>query len=164
MVLPARISMVMLPSLEESLFNLHITVHVWPEIPVTFTGNFLEENTAGKLQESIDNFLDLLVVSPNGSFKADYNFGFVFQNFRFENCDSNEQINSKKLYGVSVNKNNYAHDLKLAIEEYETRLKNVEVRMSYDAKVKKVSLDVTGKYEEDYVEKKYQKNISFLIW
>ena len=134
------------------------------KIPVKITGRFVEENVTGKIKESIDNFIDLLVVSPNGSFKADYNFGFVFQNFRFENCDSNEQINSKKLYGESVNKNNYAYDLKMTIEEYESRLQNVQVRMGYDPKIKKISLDITGNYEENYVEKRYEKNISFLIW
>ena len=134
------------------------------KIPVTITESFTKENATRKLKESIDSFIDLLVVSPHGSFKADYNFGFVFQNFRYENCDSNEQINSKRLFGISVNKNNYAYDLKLAIEAYESRLANVEVRMGYDAKIKEISLEVTGKYEEDFTEKKYQKNISFLIW
>jgi len=134
------------------------------KIPVTLSGTFTKENVTGKLKESIDNFIDLLVVSPNGSFKADYNFGFVFQNFRYENCDANEEINSKKLYGISLNRNNYAYDLKCTIEEYESRLKNVEVKMGYDPKIKEISLEVTGKYEEDYTEKKYQKNISFIIW
>jgi len=133
-------------------------------IPITVTGNFMEENITGKIKDSIDNFLDLLVVSPNGSFKADYHFGFIFQNFRYENCDSREQIRDKKLFGESVNKNNYAYDLKLTIEAYEPRLKNVQVKMHYDPKVKKVSLDILGKYEEAYTEKVYQKNISFLIW
>ena len=134
------------------------------KIPVTITESFTKENATRKLKESIDSFIDLLVVSPHGSFKADYNFGFVFQNFRYENCDSNEQINSKRLFGISVNKNNYAYDLKLAIEAYESRLTNVEVRMNYDASIKEISLEITGKYEEDFTEKKYQKNISFLIW
>ena len=134
------------------------------KIPIKITGNFIEENVTSKIKESIDHFIDLLVASPNGSFKADYNFGFVFQNFRFENCDSNEQINSKKLYGVSVNKNNYAYDLKLTIEQYESRLTQVEVKMNFDPKIKQITLDITGKYEEDYVEKKYQKIVSFIIW
>jgi len=134
------------------------------KIPITVTEKFTPENMTGKIKESIDNFLNLLVISPNGSFKADYGFGFVFQNLRYENCDSNEQINNKKLYGSSVNKNNYAYDLKQTIEEYESRLKNVQVRMGFEAKEKRITLDITGKYEEDYVEKSYQKNISFLIW
>ena len=134
------------------------------KIPISVTENFSPENMTGKIKDSIDNFLDLLVISPNGSFKADYNFGFVFQNFRYENCDSSEQINDKKLYGASVNKNNYAYDLKLTIEAYESRLKNVVVRMNYEAKQKQITLDITGKYEEEYIEKNYHKNISFLIW
>ena len=134
------------------------------KIPVTVTGDFVGENVTNKIRTSIDNFLELVVVSPNGSFKADYNFGFVFQNFRYVNCDSNEQINAKKLYGESVNKNNYAYDLKTTIEEYESRLKNVHVKMDYEAKMKKISIEITGNYEEDFVEKQYKKNISFLIW
>jgi hypothetical protein len=132
--------------------------------PVTFTGKFTDENITNKIKDSIDGFIELLVVSPNGSFKADYNFGFAFQNFRFVNSDSSNEINSKKLYGESVNKNNYAYDLKQTIEDYESRLKEVDVTMNYDPKFKKVSLDISGYYEENYIEKNYQKNISFLIW
>ena len=134
------------------------------KIPVTISESFLEENVTGNIKKSIDDFIDLLAASPNGSFKADYDFGFVFQNFRFENSDTNEQINSKKLYGESINKNNYAYDLKLTIEEYESRLTNVQVKMNYDSKQKKISLAITGKYEEAFTEKDYQKNISFYIW
>jgi len=134
------------------------------KIPVAISKNFLEENVIGDIKKSIDNFIELLVVSPNGSFKADYDFGFVFQNFRFENSDTNEQIDSKKLYGESINKNNYAYDLKMTIEEYESRLKNVQVKMNYNSKRKEISINVTGKYEESFIEKDYQKNISFYIW
>ena len=133
-------------------------------IPVTVTKNFAADNKTTKIKDSIDSFLELIVVCPNGSFKADYNFGFVFQNFRYVNCDSKEQIDDKRLSGLSVNKNNYAYDLKLTIEEYESRLSKVKVNMGYDAAQKKISIDIVGKYEEDYVEKTYSKNISFLIW
>ena len=134
------------------------------KIPVTVTGNFAKENVTGNIKESIDNFIELLVVSPCGSLKSDYDFGFIFQNFRFENNDANEQINSKKLFGESVNKNNYAFDLKQTIEQFETRLKNVKVNMNWEPKIKKISFDISGKYEEGYEEKSYSKNISFIIW
>jgi len=134
------------------------------KIPVTVTDHFMKENVTGKIKESIDHFIELLVFSPCGSLKADYAFGFVFQNFRFENNDANEQINSKKLYGESVNKNNFAFDLKQTIEQYETRLKNVKVNMNWDPKIKKISFDIAGRYEEGYEEKSYSKNISFIIW
>jgi hypothetical protein len=134
------------------------------KIPATVTGNFAKENVTGNIRQSIDDFIELLVTSPCGSLKSDYSFGFIFQNFRFENSDANDQINSKKLYGESVNKNNYAFDLKQTIEQYETRLKNVKVNMSWEPKIKKISLDISGKYEEGYEEKSYSKNISFIIW
>ena len=132
--------------------------------PLTVTGHFLNENITRKVKDSIDGFIELLVVSPHGSFKADYTFGFIFQNFRYENSDSKEQINDKHLYGSSINKDNYAYDLKLAIEAYESRLRNVVVEMDYNASIKQVSLEITGKYDEDFTVKNYQKNISFIIW
>jgi hypothetical protein len=52
----------------------------------------------------------------------------------------------------------------MAIEEYEIRMKNVRVMISYEAENKKVSIDVTGQYEEDFTEKSYNKNITFYIW
>ena len=36
--------------------------------------------------------------------------------------------------------------------------------ISYDALNKKVSIDVNGRYEEDFTEKDYEKNITFYIW
>jgi predicted component of type VI protein secretion system len=73
-------------------------------------------------------------------------------------------MDEKKIQGSSINKNNYAYDLKLAIEEYETRMNNVRVLISYEAKSKQVSIDVSGQYEEDFTEKDYEKNITFYIW
>jgi hypothetical protein len=134
------------------------------KIPIVVTSRFTEENSNRRLKESIDNFIEMLVFSANGSFKADYGFGFVFQNSRFENADMNEKMNDKKLYGSSVNKNNYAYDLKVAIEAYETRLKNVAVTMNFSAPKKEVSLEITGSYEEDFREQYYKKEITFYIW
>ena len=134
------------------------------KIPVTMTGRFAKENDTKNVKTSIDDFIELIVFSANGSFKADYFFGFVFQNTKFQNSDQSDQIESKKINGDSINKNNYAHELKLAIENYETRLKNVRVMIYYDSKQKKVSIDVNGRYEEDFTEKNYNKNITFYIW
>ena len=133
-------------------------------IPVRITGHFFKDNSSVSIKSSIDDFIDLIVVSPYGSFKADYFFGFIFQNSRFENSDADECIDSKKIHGDSFNKNNYASDLKLAIDEYEPRLKNSQVKMNYDAEIKKVSIEIIGRYEEDFTEKLYKKNITFHIW
>lgn len=133
-------------------------------LPVKITGQFYKDNASSTVKSSIDDFIDLIVISPNGSFKADYSFGFIFQNSRFENSDEDERIDSKKIHGESFNKNNYAYDLKVAIEKYEPRLKSVQVNMGYDADTKKVSIEIIGRYEEDYAEKLYKKNITFHIW
>ena len=133
-------------------------------IPINMTDSFIEKNATGNLKKSIDGFIELLAVSPNGSFKADYNFGFIFQNRWFEKSDTHDRIDNKKIQGESYNRNNYAYELKLAIEEYETRLKKVQVMMYYTSESKVVSLEITGVYEEDYVEKSYEKNITFYIW
>jgi len=125
---------------------------------------FIEDNTTGSIEKSIDDFIDLLVVSPYGSFKADYHFGFVFQNSRFENSDEDDQIAAKKIHGESYNRNNYAFELLKAIEEYEPRLKKVRVNIDYESDYKKVSIDIGGRYEEDYTEKRYNRNITFHIW
>ena len=134
------------------------------KIPIMMTGRFSKENDTKTVKASIDDFIELIVFSANGSFKADYYFGFVFQNTKFQNSDLGDLMDEKKIQGSSANTNNYAYDLKLAIEEYESRMKNVRVMISYDALNKKVSIDVNGRYEEDYIEKNYEKNITFYIW
>jgi len=133
-------------------------------IPVKMTNRFSKENEPKNIKTSIDDFIELIVFSANGSFKADYYFGFVFQNTKFQNSDPGDLMDAKKIQGSSVNKNNYAYDLKMAIEDYETRMKNVRVMISYEAESKKVSIDINGRYEEDFVEKNYEKNITFYIW
>jgi len=134
------------------------------KIPITLTGSFIKENNTKNIKQSIDDFIELIVFSANGSFKADYYFGFVFQNTKFQNSDHDDQIEAKKIRGESINKNNYAHELKQAIEEYETRMKNVRVMINYDTDKKQVSIDVSGRYEEDFTENIYKKNITFYIW
>ena len=133
-------------------------------IPIKVTSRFMDDNDTKTLQTSIDNFLELIVFSPHGSFKADYYFGFVFQNTKFQNTDPSNQIDTIKINGSSVNKDNYAYQLKLAIEEYETRMKNVRVMIYYNKDKKQVSIYVTGQYDEDFTEKTYTKNITFYIW
>jgi len=134
------------------------------KIPITMTSGFIRDNETKTVKASIDDFIELLVFSANGSFKADYYFGFVFQNTKFQNADQEDQIEEKKIYGESYNKDNYAHDLKLAIEDYEKRIKNVRVMIDYDANSKKVSIDINGRYEEDFAENNYETNITFYIW
>ena len=134
------------------------------KIPVKMTGRFTKENEPKNVKASIDDFIELIVFSANGSFKADYDFGFVFQNTKFQNSDPGDLMDAKKIQGSSINKNNYAYDLKLAIEAYESRIKNVRVMIAYDVLNKKVAIDINGRYEENFTERDYEKNITFYIW
>ena len=134
------------------------------KIPIAMTSRFIRENETKTIKASIDDFIELLVFSANGSFKADYFFGFVFQNTKFQNTDQENQVEQKKIQGESYNKDNYAYILKTAIEEYEARIRNVRVMIDYDTDNKRVSIDVLGRYEEDFSEKHYEKNITFFIW
>ncbi len=134
------------------------------KIPIRLNRHFLEENITGSIRDSIDRFIDLLVSSPHGSFKADPSFGFEFLNYRFENSDENEQINLRKIHGNSTNKNTYAYQLKVNIETYEPRLKQVLVDMKYQVKNQQVVIHISGTYEQNYVETKYENTISFYIW
>ena len=128
------------------------------------SSRFMQDNEKKTVKASIDDFIELIVFSANGSFKADYFFGFVFQNSKFQNADQDDHIEEVSIQGESYNKNNYAYELKMAIEEYEKRIKNVRVAIDYDADLKKVTIDIRGRYEEDFAETNYETNITFYIW
>ena len=134
------------------------------KIPITMTSRLVRTNETKTIKASIDDFIELIVFSANGSFKADYYFGFVFQNTKFQNTDQENQVEERKIQGESYNKDNYAYLLKTAIEEYESRIRNVRVMIDYDTDYKKVSIDVHGRYEEDFSDKQYEKNVTFYIW
>ena len=142
------------------------------KIPIDFSqGNFYEnnrqingENDYENMKKSIDDFILLLVNSPNGSLKPDFRFGFSLKNFRFENADSEDKINKEKIRGKSDNLNNhYAINLKEAIKQFEPRLQNLEVEIEFDRKQSKVTVYISGRILPD-TKKEYKQNITFHIW
>lgn len=105
---------------------------------------------AKNTKEAIDTFIELLLATPCQSCVADRQFGFVFNNLKFEIFNENEGViyNSaigdedpglydKKVSGSSKSVNTFAIELKKAIETYEKRLTNVSVMMSYIKNLKK---------------------------
>jgi len=140
------------------------------KIPLDFSyGNFYENNCVKgnesdekSMEKSIANFVALLVNSPNGSFKPDYQFGFSLKNYRFENTDSEDKINQRKIEGRSDNVNNYAIDLKEAIRRFETRLQNPEVKIEFNKKQSEVTIFIAGTLAN--TKKEYQQEIKFHIW
>lgn len=100
------------------------------------------------LKTSIINSIEILMQTPIGGNPSDPQYGFVFNNFRFEIFNENEgtileNANSdarsisrnvlydKKISGTSRNINTFAIDLKEALARYEPRLEDVTVSMSY---------------------------------
>lgn len=132
-----------------------------------------------EVKQSIDSFLSLLLCTPCNNCKADSNFGFVFNNLRFEIFNENEgtvydsfeQVHDnnnfadlyvKKISGSSKNLNTFASELKTAIETYEKRLSNVAVSMTYVREAKNIFVTVKGYITA--IEKDYLFNSHINIW
>jgi len=132
------------------------------KIPLDFLhGNFYS-NCQNDTEKSISDFIKLLVSSPNGSFRPDSRFGFSLKNYRFENADSEDKINHKKIGGKSNNLNNFAIDLKEAINQFEPRLRNTEVKIAFNKERSEVFISISGILVD--TKKEYKQDITFHIW
>lgn len=126
-----------------------------------------------ELKKSVDSFINLLVSTQFGQFKADPDFGFVFKNHRFENFDEkkgtiatrneNDQLRELKIEGTSKNPKNFANALKKNIEEYEKRLIVNEVVMEYDKKRHNIKLSISGTLCAER-QVPYSHEINFYVW
>ncbi len=135
-------------------------------LKVTKKGLDREEN----LKTSIDEALYLLLTSPRYNNVSDPQYGFVFNNMRFEIFDEHEGVvyNSgdtiyeygnkglynKKISGSSKNMNTFAAELKAVVKQYEKRISNVAVTMTYIREERKIYITVKGivvKTKEEYV-------------
>ncbi|MBR6002035.1 MAG: hypothetical protein IK045_04150 [Bacteroidales bacterium] len=113
-------------------------------------------------KESVDRSLALLMSTPCRSTVSDPDYGFVFNNMRFEIFNENEGVvydsapgrdgfealsglYDKKISGTSNNLKTFSADLKAAIESYEKRLKRVSVGMNYVRQERKIHISVKGK-------------------
>jgi hypothetical protein len=132
---------------------------------------------ANNTKVAIDAFLNLLLGSTCGECPIDPQFGFVFNNMRFEifneregviynslptDKDAENDLYSKKISGNSKNFNTFATELKEAIIKYEPRLENVTATMSYIREERKVYVTVTGIIAE--TKEKYQYDTILNIW
>lgn len=129
--------------------------------------------------KSINAFLSLLLSTPCNSCVSDPDFGFVFNNLRFEIFNESEgvvydsedvshdnnnpaDLYVKKISGSSKNLNTFAAELKRAIETYEKRLANVAVSMTYIREAKNIYVTVRGYIPAE--EKDYQYTTNIKIW
>ena len=124
-------------------------------------------------KDSIDSHIELLLSTPEGGCVSDLEFGFVFNNLRFEIFDENEGVvlNSdsdrsalyeKKISGTSRNVNTFAVELKRQIEKYEQRLSEVQVTMAYIREHRKIYITVRGIISETRAEYQYQTSLN--VW
>ena len=114
-----------------------------------------------RLDTSIDESLALLMSTPCFSSAADPQYGFIFNNLRFEIFNESEGVvynssglpyifegpdglYSKKITGSSKNLNTFASELRETISKYEKRLKDVNVSMTYIREEQKIYVTVKG--------------------
>ena len=143
--------------------------------PIDLTKHGLQRTSS--IKEAIDAFLNLLLSTTCGESPIDPQFGFIFNNMRFEIFNEREgvvynsqpsddveesSLYSKKISGNSKNFNTFATDLRMAILKYEPRLENVTATMSYIREERKVYVTVTGNITE--TKEKYQYETILNIW
>lgn len=113
-----------------------------------------------QLKRSIDAVIYLIMTTPRFSTPVDPQFGFVFNNLRFEMFNENEGVvfdsgdtdtmshlqgvYDKKISGSSRSINTFAAELKAAIVQYEQRLDKVSVSMTYIREERKIYITVKG--------------------
>ena len=135
------------------------------------------------LKASIDAFLDMIITSGKDSFKADDDFGFSLEDYRFEiynpskgvitnmNKPGKKDIISSiedpmykhKINGTSVNANTFAQDLKNTISQYELRLRDVEVAMEFTDYGTLLLVSVKGVINDDH-DTPYSYITNIRIW
>lgn len=126
-------------------------------LPIPILQEKSTDNT-DDMKRSVDSFMTLLLSSKKHSCIADDDFGFVFENFRYENIDPNRGVfvnnkeisqyrNSlydKKINGTGKNTNSFAKELKKTIEHYEKRLENIDISIDFQQKGKIVCITING--------------------
>jgi len=129
------------------------------------------------VKESIDSFLEILLTSACGDCSIDPEFGFIFNNMRFEifneregtifnstSTDSREEedLYNKKISGNSKNVNTFATELRQVIMKYEERLTEVQATMSYVREERKIYITVTGIIAD--TREKYKYDTTIKVW
>lgn len=130
-------------------------------------------------RQAVDQFLRLLLDTPQNGCIADRDFGFILNNLRFELFNEHEGVvyNSvtqeddlskdaglydKKISGSSRNLNTFAAELKLAVERYEQRLTDVAATMTYIREERTIYINVKGRLLPDLTN--YSFTTTLKVW
>ena len=125
---------------------------------------------------TIDAFIGLLLGAPGGGCSGGPEGGCVVGKLRFGKInekegviydlspqdDSTSRLYDKKVSGNSKNLNTFAVDLKKAIEQYENRLTEVSVSMTYLKSQRLIQIVVEGRLVETNAPYKYTTSIN--LW
>ena len=122
------------------------------------------------LKKSLDESLYMLLTTPRYNNISDPEYGFIFNNMRFEIFDEHEgviynsgdtiydrgikDVYNKKISGSSKNMNTFAAELKEVVKNYEKRLSDVAVTMTYIREERLIYVTIKGviiQTKEDYV-------------
>ncbi len=145
-------------------------------LPLNITPKGLKQED--NMKRALDQSIQLLLTTPQFSTPADLNFGFVFNNLRFELLneyegvvyDSKNQeephglegLYDKKISGSSRNLNTFAADLRNTLRNYEKRLRDVAVTMTYIREERKIYVTIKGVIVE--TQQKYEYTTTMKVW
>lgn len=116
------------------------------------------------IKEAIDANIAVIINTPVGTVPCDPVFGFSLQKLRFEminemrgtvysGLDDKNPDYDKKMSGTSKNIQTFAADLNDALRQYEPRLSNTDVSLTYIPQSKTIVIIVKGTIrdtDEDY--------------
>lgn len=131
----------------------------------------------------LDNFIDLIVFTPRGSFEADPDFGFEYWNHEYANLQyrefnsgQNSRMSSSQGIHDEVTRQECQDSIRNSIMVYEPMLKHVDVQIELQLiavdKIEKhihtsryqVSVCVTGDIEDGLgTLTPYRRQLSFLL-
>ena len=127
-------------------------------IPLQLTPKGIQRDDNQK--RSIDAAINLIITTERFGTPADPQYGFVFNNLRFEMFNENEGvvfdsgdtntmnyiqgIYDKKISGSSKSINTFAAELKAAITKYEPRLTDISASMTYIREERQIYITVKG--------------------
>jgi len=145
-------------------------------IPLRFDKKGLVREEKQKI--SIDESIFLLLTTPRYNNVADPEYGFVFNNMKFEIFDEHEGviynsgdtiydngisgIYNKKISGSSKNINTFAAELKEVIKRYEKRLSDISVTMTYIREERLIYISVKGVIVS--TKEEYSYNTTLKVW
>ena len=145
-------------------------------LPLNITPKGLKQED--NMKRALDQSIQLLLTTPQFSTPADLNFGFVFNNLRFELLNEYEGVvydpknqeephgleglYDKKISGSSRNLNTFAADLRDTLRNYEKRLRDVAVTMTYIREERMIYVTIKGVIVE--TQQKYEYTTTMKVW